>query len=101
MKKSLTAEEKESLLPHIVRVLETGTGWEDKSLHHPAGVLIDAILSIPGIAKDDSDENKSEGFDSNGWQWDWWQDFKHGGKRFTLSGSGFYGGHSFHLADEQ
>jgi hypothetical protein len=87
-------------LPNIRGGLQSSKGWEDKNLHHPAGAIIDAVLSIPGVKKDSSDENKSDGFDQNGWQWDWWQDFTHQGKRYTLSGSGFYGGHSFNLADE-
>lgn len=36
MKLKLTEEETSELLPNIQRVLETGEGWEDQSLHHPA-----------------------------------------------------------------
>ena len=38
---------------------------------------------------------KSEGleqgnFDSNGWDWDFWMEYQKGGKKYTLSGSGWY-----------
>lgn len=101
MKQKLTKEEIADLLPHIEAVLKTGKAWEAKSLHHPAGAIIAAVLTIKGMAKDDSVETRgSEGFDTNGWQYDWWQHFTHDGKKYTLSGSGYYGGHGFHLSDE-
>jgi hypothetical protein len=100
MKQKLTTEETEALLPHIKTAMETGKKWEDKSLHHPAGAIIDAVLSIPGVKKDESDEDSSEGFSTNGWQYDWWQQVTYKGKRFTLEGSGYYGGHKFYTSDE-
>jgi hypothetical protein len=99
MKLELNQEELAALLSNINRVLETGVPWEDKTLHHPAGAIIDAVLTIKGTEKKKTDEGNGEGFETNGWQWDWWQQFQHGGKDYTLSGSGYYGGHSFHVAD--
>lgn len=99
MKKQLSEAELESLLTNIRRVLETGKPWEDETLHHPSGAIIDAILTIKGMAKKETEEGNGEGFDTNGWQYDWWQHFTHGGKEYTLSGSGFYGGHAFHISD--
>ena len=98
MKTKLTKSESAALLPHIKRVLETGDPWEDENLHHPAGAIIKAVVSIKGMAKKTTEEN-SEGFDTNGWQYDWWQHFTHGGNEYTLSGSGYYGGHAFHVSD--
>lgn len=100
MKQKLTDTEKENLLPHILAVIATGKPWENKELHYPAGAIIAAVLSIKGMKKNEDDEDLAEGFDTNGWQWDWWQNFKHGGKNYTLSGSGYYGGHGFHVSDE-
>ena len=100
MKSTLTDNEKEMILPHIQRVLDTGESWEGEFMHFPAGALIDAVLSIPDMKKDESDEDLSEGFATNGWQYDWWQQFTHAGKKYTLGGSGYYGGHAFHLSDE-
>jgi hypothetical protein len=102
MKMELTKDEKKALLSSIRSVLETGKPWEDKALHHPAGASIGAALSIPGMKKCETDEEDRcrDGFDTNGWQWDWWQMFTFKGKDYTLSGSGYYGGHAFHLADE-
>lgn len=37
---------------------------------------------------------------TNGWQWDWWMDFRKGKKKFTASGSGYYGGFRFGPTDE-
>lgn len=79
-------------------VLQTGKMWEDKELHYPACAIINAVLSIPGVAKIATDESR-EGFDTNGWQWDWWQYVTYNGKNYTLSGSGYYGGHSFFVSD--
>jgi hypothetical protein len=98
MKTKLTQSELESFLPNIRFVLERGEGWSDEKLHHPAGAIIDAVLTIKGMAKNITGEGR-KGFDTNGWQWDWWQQFTYEGKDYTLSGSGYYGGHSFHLSD--
>ena len=97
MKTKLTKDESEALLPKIRQVLETGKPWEDEILHHPAGAIIDAVLTIKGVKKKKTDEGNGEGFDTNGWQWDWWQHFKHNGKEYILSGSGYYGGHAFQV----
>lgn len=97
MKTKLTKPEKAELLPKLRAVLDTGKAWEDATMHHPAGAIIAAVLELQGIekAKSEDGERGSDGFDSNGWQWDWWQRFNHNGKTYVLSGSGHYGGHSF------
>ena len=51
-----------------------------------------AILELDGVEDDDRD--------TNGWAWDYWQYFKVGDKRYTLSGSGYHGGHSFREKEE-
>lgn len=102
MKTKLTEAESETLLPNIRRVLETGEPWENEQLHHPVEAIVAAILTIPEMERKDLGEDGQygiEGFDTNGWQWDWWQHFAHGGKEYTLSGSGYYGGHAFHISD--
>lgn len=102
MKTKLTHDETMFLFYHIARVMETGNPWEDKNLHHPVEAIVNAILTIPGMARKPIEDGRYgiEGFDTNGWQWDWWQHFTHDGKNYTLSGSGYYGGHSFQLSDE-
>ena len=101
MKLQLTESETAELLPKIQNVLDTGEGWEGDELHHPVEAIVAAILTIPGVEREEIPDGRYgvEGFDTNGWQWDWWQQFKHDGKSYTLSGSGFYGGHEFHVAD--
>lgn len=102
MKLKLTETELAALLPEIKQVLLTGKPWEHETLHHPVRAIVSAILTIRGMERavlEDGDYG-IEGFATNGWQWDWWQDFNYQGKRYTLSGSGYYGGHSFQLADE-
>lgn len=94
MKKQLTKSESRSLLPNIQRVLDTGQSWESDDLHYPAGAIIDAVLSINGVSK-----KEGESFDTNGWQYDWWQHFIFKGEEYTLSGSGYYGGHGFYVSD--
>ncbi len=101
MKDKLTIPELEALLPKIQRVLDTGKPWEDKTLHHPAGAITTAMLGIKGMARCDSDAESNEGFTANGWQYDWWQEFTYNGKRYTLSGSGYYGGHAFNVSDHE
>lgn len=32
-----------------------------------------------------------EDMDTNGWEWDFWENWTFGDKKFQLSGSGFYG----------
>lgn len=100
MKLKLTNEERDSILSLVSEVLSTGSPWGDINLHHPAGAIIDAVLSINGVEKSKDRDDGNDGFDQNGWQWDWWQTFVYEGKKYVLSGSGFYGGHTFHKADE-
>ena len=90
----LTREEKNKFIENIKSVLETGEPWEDDNLHYPADEAIRAILKIPGVKKVEDD-----GFVTNGWEWDWWQKFTYKGQCYTLSGSGYYGGHSFEKED--
>ena len=101
MKDQLTEQEKQYLLPKIEAVLETGKEWENEKLHHPVEAIVNAILTIPGMERKPREDAHCGivGFDMNGWQWDWWQDFSYRGKSYTLSGSGYYGGHSFALSD--
>lgn len=47
--------------------------------------LIDILDAHGWVAVEDS-------FDTNGWQYDWWQQVVSFGKTMTLSGSGYYGG---------
>ncbi len=101
MKTKLTKAEQATIIPHIQGVLKTGMAWNDEGMHHPAGAIIDAVLTIEGVKKSNVFGNgNGKGFDANGWQWDWWQKFSYKGKKYTLSGSGYYGGHSFSPADE-
>ena len=93
MKLELTPAEKDVVISAVKQVLEGGDDWDAPNFHYPAGALIKAVLEIDGVESVDRD--------SNGWQWDWWNYFTYEGKRFTLSGSGYYGGHAFYLSDEQ
>ena len=95
MKTTLTDDEKSHIIPLIQAVLDGGERLDAPDLHYPTGALIDAILEIPGVTKNEDDEDSNEGFSTNGWQYDWWQQFRHDGKDYLLSGSGFYGGHTF------
>jgi hypothetical protein len=103
MKTQLTHEELAALLPHIHDVIKTGEPWEDESMHHPVEAIVSAVLSIEGMERREVADPRYGlvGFETNGWQWDWWQDFQCGGVAYTLSGSGYYGGQSFHRSDEQ
>ena len=86
MKRELTKEEKDYLIQNIMSVLETGEEWEDEIFHQPVGAIIQALEEIDGVEVDE------DGFDTNGWQWDWWQRFNYNGKVFALFGSGWNGG---------
>lgn len=37
---------------------------------------------------------------TNGWQWDWWMDFRKGKRTLTAAGSGFYGGFALHPKEQ-
>lgn len=84
------------VMPHIRDVvsLEHPTDkWEDRSLHFPVDALFDAL-------KEDGFEMDLADMRDNGWQWDWWLDVEKDGHRYTLSGSGFNGGLSFHSCED-
>ena len=103
MKLHLTDAEKAQILPQIQAVLDGGPDWDAPDLHQPVEAIVEAILSIPGVERQplEDPEYGIVGFSTNGWQWDWWQEFKHNGKRFTLAGSGYYGGLNFHVSDSE
>lgn len=89
----LTQTQRDALYANIKLVLETGKDWDGKATHFPAGAMIDAVSEYPGIDKIE------DSFETNGWDWDWFQDFEYNGQRYTLCGSGYYGGHSFSRND--
>jgi hypothetical protein len=78
---------KAALLKGVQTVLETGKEWKDPTLHLPVELAIEAIS--------DSGFENLDNFETNGWDYDWWQSFEYVGKRYTLHGSGYYGGLSF------
>jgi len=101
MKTILTKSEHSFITTLVEKTIKSGKRWESDDMHHPAGAIIDAVLSIKGMEKQqDPDSSNGEGFETNGWSYDWWQKFVYKGKYYTLSGSGYYGGHSFGLSDE-
>lgn len=59
-------DSEDSVTPHAIRTHMEALGWDEGEL------------------------------DQNGWQYDWWLHFAKDGKKFTASGSGYYGG--FHFA---
>lgn len=104
MKKELTKTETLALATIFRGVIKTGNNWEYCDLHYPVEAIVNALLSIEGVERppeSDEDQYGEPGFSTNGWQWDWRQKVMHQGKSYTLSGSGYYGGHKFHLSDEQ
>lgn len=93
MKLTLTDDEKRQVQDGVRSVLAGEKKWDAPELHFPSMAIIQAVVDIEGIIEIGD-------FETNGWQWDWWQTFLFDGQKFTLSGSGAYGGHSFFLADE-
>lgn len=98
MKLKLTDVEQADLLPKIQAVLDTGEPWNDETIHFPVEAIVSAVLSVKGMNRKVSEESRN-GFDTNGWQYDWWQNFTFKGKDYVLSGSGYYGGHAFELSE--
>ncbi len=101
MENKLTGVTADLFIHHIQRVLETGEKWEDGDLHYPVEKIVNTMLSIPGMKRSEEEGDYAiEGFSTNGWQWDWWQYFKYNGKKYILSGGGYFGGHAFELESE-
>ena len=95
MKTSLTEAEKAELIPHILKVLETRVPWEDGKMHHPGKAIINAILEIPGVELPPLELDRDRIKDQI--RWSWWHDFNYKGRKYTLLGSCYYGGHCFQL----
>jgi len=89
----------ENVIPYIHGVLATGKIWENKSVHLPVEDVVNAVLTISGMERKPIEHARYGivGFDTNGWQWDWWQHFTYEGKSYILGGSGYYGGLCFAL----
>jgi hypothetical protein len=61
-------------------------------------VMVKSIMESLGWNQvQEEDTNK---FDTNGWQYDWRMPFEKDGRSFTASGSGYYGGFGFHKTEE-
>lgn len=93
-----TIEEMQSALLENARIgfaqVLDGTSEEYKN-SLLCGSLVNPILL------DLNCEESGEPLDTNGWQMDWWQDYIYQDTNYTLSGSGWYGGISFHKSDKQ
>lgn len=88
MIRQLSGNQKKHIQNNIRNVLDgRTTEWVAKNEYYPLMALDAAILEIDGVTLIDRD--------TNGWQWDYWQYYEFNGKTFTLSGSGYYGGHAF------
>ena len=93
--------EKTALISKIQSVLDGGKPWEDKAIHYPANNIIEAVLGIKGIERKESQSTRcAGGFDTNGWDYDWWQYFTYNNKTYVLYGSGYYGGHGFAISED-
>lgn len=66
--------------------------WRADDKHYPGGALTEAVLKIDGMEKRE--------VRVNGWAFDWWMDMECDGQLYTLSGSGWHGGHLFHRKEE-
>ncbi len=86
----------------VMGTLNTGITAKFPDKHYPVELIVDAVLEITNMERRELEDGQYGivGFATNGWQWDWWQSFKCGDKNYTLSGSGYYGGHTFSLDDE-
>lgn len=86
----------EKVIPQLEKIAAsdaTSTMWKAPDLHFPIDVLLEEITAAGFEVDDDS-------FDTNGWQWDWWIKMEKNGSRYTLSGSGWYGGLKFYVSEE-
>lgn len=82
----------EQVIPHMELVTKTTETWKAK-LHFPAGALVQEAEKAGFTTHQDD-------MSTNGWQWDWWIDMEKDGVRYTLGGSGYYGGLQFFLSEE-
>jgi len=74
----------------ISAALESARDWEDSNEHLPAECVRDIILEIPGVISATGPDDMSRsirGFETNGWQWDWWLY-----RKFVVHGCGWSGG---------
>lgn len=89
----MDTDQKKKFIDSITQVIKgEQQEWNDKDAHYPVEHLEKALKSI-GLTKVD--------LEVNGWQCDWWLNVKNKqGQRFTLFGSGYYGGLNFSHATE-
>ena len=84
----LTQEQINSIIPHIKNVLQNGGEWSDYNLHLPVGPLIKEVAKIKGL-------KTAARIEPNGWSYDWCLECFYKNNIYTLTGSGYDGGHSF------
>jgi len=56
-------------------------------------------LDVRNYIEELGGEEDSDRFETNGWQWDFWQYFKYKGNTYCFGGSGYYGGGTFSRAN--
>lgn len=57
------------------------------------------IADVTKIMKSLGAEDLKDKFETNGWQWDFWQYYELNGQQYMLSGSGYYGDLKFSKYD--
>ena len=93
MIRELTKNQKRHVREKVKEVISGATEtWDAPNEHYPLMALNAAILEIAGVEEVDRD--------TNGWAWDYWQYYSFEGKQFTLSGSGYHGGHTFYEREQ-
>lgn len=70
-------------------MVENGSIEVYENTHMAMGQMHDILVKL-GF-------EKSGDLDSNGWDSDYWQTYAKNNKKYTLAGSGYYGGISFEL----
>lgn len=92
--KEIKEQVKELLIKNIQSVI-SGEAEEVKLLYVRPNTIVEYIKSIGGEYDDSS-------FDINGWSWDYWFNVEVGGKKYTVSGYGYYSDTAnFYISENQ
>lgn len=68
-----------------VQKVTSGEANDYTFTHIAPDTIISYFEELGGAHVEDS-------FDTNGWQWDWWDKVSLNGVTYSISGSGYYGG---------
>lgn len=94
--KSTNKELLEMALENMTEGIQSVLKGDKKSFKMRLVCMNDVCKYLESIGATESGD-----LDTNGWQWDAWQNYKYKGKEYCIEAGGFYGTIEFNISEEE